>query len=105
MSSAQAYDLPSILRMNTETLVAGPPVILDEPARNLNHEIEANLRARRIELTLEHRDLDLSISALAEAANSDELLIARLKKRRLHLKDEIARIEGHFPAWRNGDAS
>ena len=98
MSSAQANTpLPS-LRMNSETLFAGPPVVLDEPARNLNQEIEANLRARCIELTLEHRDLDLSISALAESATSDELLIARLKKRRLHLKDEIARIEAHLPA-------
>ena len=98
MSSAQANSPLSIPRINSETLSAGPPVILDEPARNLNHEIEANLRARCIELTLEHRDLDLSISALAETATSDELLIARLKKRRLHLKDEIARIEGHLPA-------
>lgn len=99
MSSAQANAPLSILRVNSETLFAGPPAILDEPPRrNLNHEIEANLRARCIALTLEHRDLDLSISALAESATSDELLIARLKKRRLHLKDEIARIEGHLPA-------
>lgn len=98
MSSAQANFPPSILHTNSETPFAGPPVISDEPACNLNHQIESNLRARCIELTLEHRDLDLSISALAEAAASDELLIARLKKRRLHLKDEIARIEGHLPA-------
>ena len=98
MSSAQANFPPSILHKNSETPFAGPTVISDEPARNLNHQIESNLRARCIELTLEHRDLDLSISALAEAATSDELLIARLKKRRLHLKDEIARIEGHLPA-------
>ena len=44
------------------------------------------------ELRLEHRELDRAIDGLAAAA-ADELTIKRLKKRRLWLKDCIARLE------------
>ncbi len=43
-------------------------------------------------LMQEHRDLDGAILMLLETASCDPLLIARLKKRKLHLKDEIARL-------------
>lgn len=50
--------------------------------------------ARRIEhLKLEHRDLDAGIAALAGAAARDELQLARMKKRKLRLKDEISQLE------------
>ncbi|MDR7133096.1 hypothetical protein J2X06_000280 [Lysobacter niastensis] len=45
------------------------------------------------ELRLEHRDLDAAIDRLALAGDSDELMVKRLKKRRLWLKDCIARLE------------
>jgi len=49
---------------------------------------------RRIEaLRVEHRDLDTAIEALGDASSADQLQLARLKKRRLRLRDEIARIE------------
>lgn len=49
---------------------------------------------RRLELLrIEHRDLDLAIAALAEGAAPDLLAIARLKKRKLRLRDEIGWIE------------
>ncbi|MEE4201473.1 YdcH family protein [Erythrobacter sp.] len=44
-------------------------------------------------LRSEHRDLDAAITALSEAGSSDQLQIARLKKRKLRLKDQIAIIE------------
>jgi hypothetical protein len=44
-------------------------------------------------LRSEHRDLDQVITHLAEAADSDQLQIQRLKKRKLALKDMIARLE------------
>lgn len=44
-------------------------------------------------LRSEHRDLDAAISALVEAGSRDQLQIARLKKRKLRLKDQIAIIE------------
>jgi hypothetical protein len=49
---------------------------------------------RRIEhLKVEHRDLDAAIDALRAGANPDELQIARLKKRKLRLRDEITALE------------
>lgn len=44
-------------------------------------------------LRTEHRDLDDAIEALRAAPQPDQLQIARLKKRKLRLKDEIAAIE------------
>lgn len=44
-------------------------------------------------LRSEHRDLDAAIAALTEAGSTDQLQIARLKKRKLRLKDQIAIIE------------
>ncbi|PZO75358.1 MAG: DUF465 domain-containing protein [Sphingomonas taxi] len=41
----------------------------------------------------EHRDLDDAIAALAMTAVPDQLQMARLKKRKLRLRDEIAMIE------------
>ena len=51
------------------------------------------LRIRLGVLRREHRDLDEAIHALQEARHADQLRIRRLKKRKLALKDEIARIE------------
>ncbi|WP_164118737.1 DUF465 domain-containing protein [Sphingorhabdus sp. Alg239-R122] len=41
----------------------------------------------------EHRDLDQAIDALRAAGIRDEMQIARLKKRKLKLRDEIAHLE------------
>ena len=54
---------------------------------------EEELRKRLALLTGEHRDLDVAIRALVETGSSDQLQIARLKKRKLELKDRIALIE------------
>jgi hypothetical protein len=51
------------------------------------------LRTRLALLQQEHRDLDSAISALAQQPAADQLQVQRLKKRKLWLKDEIARIE------------
>ena len=49
---------------------------------------------RRIELLRqEHRDLDSAADALANATAPDQLQIARIKKRKLRLRDEIAMLE------------
>ena len=44
-------------------------------------------------LRIEHRDLDTAIDALAITAVPDQMQMARLKKRKLRLRDEIAQIE------------
>jgi hypothetical protein len=46
-----------------------------------------------IELRIEHADLDALIDRAATNAPLDELMIRRLKKRRLALRDVIARVE------------
>lgn len=53
---------------------------------------EQALRARLAGLMQEHRDLDVAIAAMAEQGVKDQLQITRLKKRKLQLKDQIARI-------------
>lgn len=54
---------------------------------------EAVLRRRLATLKIEHQDLDASVAALAAQATVDQIRVARLKKRKLALRDEIARLE------------
>jgi hypothetical protein len=51
------------------------------------------MQARIKVLRLEHADLDASIEALGHMPVPDQLMIARLKKKKLTLRDEIAKIE------------
>jgi hypothetical protein len=60
---------------------------------NLTDEEIAALRAQLYELQVEHRDLDLVIDHLTLNPPPDQLLIRRLKKRKLQLKDRIAQLE------------
>jgi hypothetical protein len=48
---------------------------------------------RLIALRMEHGDLDALIDQASEKLPQDELMMQRLKKRRLALRDEIARVE------------
>jgi len=54
---------------------------------------EDALRAKLSELTQEHRDLDMAIAALIASGANDQIQLTRLKKRKLQLKDQIARVE------------
>ena len=56
-------------------------------------DTEVGLRATLATLRTEHRALDDWIAALMAAPAIDQLEIRRLKKRKLALRDEIARIE------------
>ena len=51
------------------------------------------VRTQLIELEIEHRDLDDAIDRLQDAANRDDLLLRRMKKRKLQLKDQILRLQ------------
>lgn len=51
------------------------------------------LRVKLETLQREHRDLDHAIAALDIAGRVDPLTLRRLKKKKLALKDEIARVE------------
>jgi hypothetical protein len=57
---------------------------------------EEELRRRLAMLRTEHRDLDAAIGALISTDSQDQLQIARLKKRKLQLKDQIAMIEDYL---------
>ncbi len=57
---------------------------------------EAETRKRLELLRQEHRDLDSAIAALTEQVLHDQLQMARLKKRKLRLRDEIASIEDNL---------
>jgi hypothetical protein len=48
------------------------------------------------ELRSEHRDLDTVIARLAGHVIIDQLQIQRLKKRKLQLRDQIARLESRL---------
>ena len=51
------------------------------------------LQARLVELRTEHRDLDEAIDRLTLVPPEDQLLLRRLKKRKLLIKDRISTLE------------
>ncbi len=58
--------------------------------------VNSNLHSperRLIELRIEHADLDAWVDRLSEQSPSDQLMMQRLKKRRLALRDAIAQLE------------
>ena len=59
----------------------------------MENEDERELREMLGRLKQEHRDLDSAIDALEDSGRADQLQVKRLKKKKLNLKDEIARIE------------
>jgi hypothetical protein len=59
---------------------------------NVNRELFRNIEKLR-QLRIEHRDLDQVISRLAMDIHTDEVQIRRLKKRKLMLKDQIAKLQ------------
>ncbi|MDB5873962.1 MAG: hypothetical protein JWQ07_3404 [Ramlibacter sp.] len=62
------------------------------PADSLDSNLHSPER-RLIELRMEHADLDALIDRASEESPVDELMMRRLKKRRLALRDQIARLE------------
>lgn len=59
----------------------------------MDFETEEHIQHRLEELRLEHRDLDGVIARVSEEAPFDQLQVQRLKKRKLMLKDELAKLE------------
>lgn len=57
---------------------------------------DKELHTRLEALTQEHRDLDMAIEALRTLPGHDQIQLARLKKRKLKLKDEIAWLESQL---------
>jgi hypothetical protein len=51
------------------------------------------IRIRIAGLKQEHQDLDAAVGALESGARPDQIQIARLKKKKLALRDQIALLE------------
>jgi hypothetical protein len=64
-------------------------------AMNASNELnfEEMLRIKLGVLRQGHRDLDEAINALQVGVNPDQLMLRRLKKRKLALKEQIVKIE------------
>lgn len=62
----------------------------------MQEDSDSELRERLAELRLEHRDLDEAIASLSDGVHLDQLRLTRLKKRKLQLRDTIARIESRL---------
>jgi len=62
-------------------------------ARRVDASNPSDIAQKIAELRVEHRDLDDAIARLVDDTESDEVAIKRLKKRKLWLKDCIARLE------------
>jgi len=58
----------------------------------LNDSESVRLKVRIAALETEHRDLDAIINHLDATAFGDKFALQRLKKRKLHLKDEIDQL-------------
>jgi hypothetical protein len=64
----------------------------DDTEDNVNRELFRNIEKLR-QLRIEHRDLDEVIGQLTLDIHTDEVRMRRLKKRKLLLKDQIAKLE------------
>ncbi len=62
---------------------------MTEPPKMSRDEV---LRVKLEILVSEHRDLDDAIAALDSEGRADPLTVRRLKKRKLHLKDQMQQI-------------
>ena len=62
----------------------------DEPSAGAADE---SIRGRVMALRQEHHDLDASIHALESLPLPDQLMIARLKRKKLALRDQISLLE------------
>jgi len=59
-------------------------------------EESKSIQRRILELQTEHRDLDDVVNSLSNRADVDQLLLRRMKKRKLQLKDQIARLKSRL---------
>lgn len=62
----------------------------------LSEEEIAELKERLAALKSEHRDLDEVIARVSEGGVFDQLMMKRLKKRKLMLKDQITKLESQL---------
>ena len=65
---------------------------MDKDTNDLQHNIQNQIAV----MESEHRDLDSVIEQLGEVLPFDQLKLQRLKKRKLFLKDEMAKLRSQI---------
>ena len=89
--------LPKALRGHRFAVILSAVPEAEAKTRSKGRPMESEeireLRTTLLRLKQEHRDLDSAINALEQSGRADALQLKRLKKKKLYLKDEIARIE------------
>ena len=75
-----------------EQYIAGGSGRISAMAANDSSDTPETAQARLVELRVEHRDLDEAINRLTQAPTDDQLMLRRLKKRKLLIKDRIAQL-------------
>ena len=65
---------------------------MDKDSNDLQHNIQNQIAM----MESEHRDLDMVIEQLSEILPFDQLKLQRLKKRKLFLKDEMAKLRSRI---------
>jgi hypothetical protein len=61
-----------------------------------SNDLQGNIQNQIAMMESEHRDLDSVIEQLGEALPFDQLRLQRLKKRKLFLKDEVAKLRSQI---------
>ena len=75
-------------------MLLSPGHHLNPLRRHLTMSLDPDqLRSRVVMLEIEHRDLDEAIARLIDLPNRDDLLLSRMKKRKLQLKDQILQLK------------
>ena len=76
------------------TTSTAPAVYLTQGQMNSNIETQVFANREKVkQLRDEHRDLDLAIAEMARSSHADQFMLSRMKKRKLRIKDMIARLE------------
>jgi Uncharacterized small protein len=70
------------------TRATGGVLTLEKETRSVQRQI--------YELQVEHRDLDQVVAEMSALPNTDQLLLQRLKRRKLRLKDQIDRLKSQL---------
>ena len=94
MVGPKLYQSISEIRPPSAPFSAPASIPLSGPSEALACTMdEEQIKRRIVELQTEHRDLDDAIERLSQQPGVDELRLRRLKKRRLMLRDCIARLQ------------
>ena len=59
-------------------------------------EEQNKIKTKIIELRKQHSELDIEISKIVKVIPVDQVMLQRIKKKKLKLKDEISKLSSHI---------